>query len=606
MYEPSREGLERVEEGGSKNLDDCLVEVVSCLDRLGSDYSDNKNALNLLSGRLKKGQFRLAVLGQFKRGKSTLLNALLGDTVLPTDILPVTAIPTYISYSEILTAQVYFTNERDSKSFSASQDGTLAEFLAEYVTEAGNPNNKNHVERVELGHPAELLQHGVVLIDTPGIGSTYKHNTEVAYQILPQCDAALFLVSPDPPITEVELDYLREICQQLPRTFYLLNKIDFLDESDRVASLSFLADQLAPLLSAVPQILPVSAKKGLNARLQGDSDGWQQSGMYQVDQNLIEFFAKEKQQILLDSIRKKITDQINQVSLRVQLSLRALTLSEAELLQKIEQFRNSLPAVEREKLAAKDVLSGDLKRLEADLTKEVEQTRDKAKQTIVAEIEVLFQTVSDSEELERQVRDKLGDAIPRFFASELSRVSEVIQRQGSHLLTLHQNRSNELIEKVRQNAAELFDIPYHAPSAAESSSTFPAPSWSSDLFISDMDPLGQKFSRKFLTYKFRHRRTVTRLRDAGRKLIGENVEQINWAVRRGIDESFRQFGASLTEQLDKTVTATRSAMEVALKKNESQAFETAEQELHLRQVFESLQRILGQLDQSSQKKEESV
>ncbi len=239
MYEPSREGLERVEEGGSKNLDDCLVEVVSCLDRLGSDYSDNKNALNLLSGRLKKGQFRLAVLGQFKRGKSTLLNALLGDTVLPTDILPVTAIPTYISYSEILTAQVYFTNERDSKSFSASQGGTLAEFLAEYVTEAGNPNNKNHVERVELGHPAELLQHGVVLIDTPGIGSTYKHNTEVAYQILPQCDAALFLVSPDPPITEVELDYLREICQQLPRTFYLLNKIDFLDESDRVASLSF-------------------------------------------------------------------------------------------------------------------------------------------------------------------------------------------------------------------------------------------------------------------------------------------------------------------------------------------------------------------------------
>lgn len=290
----------------------------------------------------------------------------------------------------------------------------------------------------------------------------------------------------------------------------------------------------------------------------------------------------------------------------MQLSLRALTLSEEELLQKIEQFRSSLPAVEREKLAAKDVLSGDLKRLEADLTKEVEQTRVKAKQTIVAELEVLFQTVSDSEELERQVRDNLGDAIPRFFAPELSRVSEVIQRQGSHLLTLHQSRSNELIEKVRQNAAELFDIPYHAPSAAESSSTFSAPSWSFDLFISDMDPLGQTFSRKFLTYKFRHRRTVTRLRDAGRKLIGENVEQINWAVRRGIDESFRQFGARLTEQLDKTVTATRSAMEIALKKNESQAFETAEQELHLRQVFESLQRILGQLDQSSQKKEESV
>lgn len=597
MYEPSKEGLERVVEGGLKNLDGCLAEAMSCLNSLGSDYSDNKNALNLLSGRLTKGQFRLAVLGQFKRGKSTLLNALLGDTILPTDILPVTAIPTFISYSDNFTAQVHFVNDRESKSFSVSQDGSLADFLAEYVTETGNPNNQNQVERVEIGHPAELLQHGVVLIDTPGIGSTYKHNTEVAYQILPQCDAALFLVSPDPPITEVELDYLREICQQLPRTFYLLNKIDFLDDSDRVASLSFLADQLTPLLGAVPQILPVSARKGLNARLTGDLDGWKQSGMHQVDQNLIEFFAKEKQQILEDSIRKKISDLLNQVCLHVQLSLRALTLSEEELVQRIDQFRSSLPAVEREKLAAKDVLSGDLKRLETDLTKEVEQVRSKAKETIAAELETLFQTVSDSEELERQVRAKLSETIPRFFAPEMSRVSETIQQQGRHLLLLHQSRSNELIEKVRQNAAELFDIPYHAPSAAESATTFSAPSWSSDLFISDMDPLGQKLSRKFLTYKFRHRRTIARLRDAGRQLIGENVEQINWAVRRGIDESFRQFGANLAEQLDKTITATRSAMEVALKKNESRAFEIVDQELHLRQLLESLQRILGQLEQ---------
>lgn len=596
MHEPSEEVLERVEEGGLKKLDSSLAEIMSCLDSLGSDYSNNRSALKLLSERLEAGQFRLAVLGQFKRGKSTLLNALLGENLLPTDILPVTAIPTFISYSEALSAQVYFDNDHAPKTFTASQDGTLADFLAEYVTEAGNPNNQNQVDRVEIGHPAELLRHGVVLIDTPGIGSTYKHNTEVAYQILPQCDAALFLVSPDPPITEVELDYLREICQQLPRTFYLLNKIDFLGDSERVASLKFLADQLTPLLAAVPQILPVSARKGLKARLEGDTQGWMKSGMHQVDQDLIEFFAKEKQQTLQDSIRRKITDQLNHICLQVQLSLRALTLSEDELTLRIDQFRRSLPDIEREKLAAKDLLSGDLRRLEADLTKEVEQTRSKAKESISAELEILFQTISDSEELERQVRVKLGERIPYFFAPEMRRVSEVIQRQANNLLTLHQNRSNGLIEKVRQNAAELFDIPYQAPSATESTTTFSAPSWSYDLFISDMDPLGQKFSRKFLTYKFRHRRTISRLRDAGRKLIGENVEQINWTVRRGIDESFRQFEASLTEQLDKTVTATRSAMEVALKKNESLALETAGQELQFRQVLESLQRIVSKLD----------
>jgi GTPase Era involved in 16S rRNA processing len=130
------------------------------------------------------------------------------------------------------------------------------------------------VSRVEISHPAPLLQQGVVLIDTPGVGSTLKHNTEVAHQILSQCDAALFLVSPDPPITEMELDYLQQIKQQLPRTFYLLNKVDFLDENEKKVSLRFLADQLSRFYSSAPQVLPISARKGLQARQSGDETGW--------------------------------------------------------------------------------------------------------------------------------------------------------------------------------------------------------------------------------------------------------------------------------------------------------------------------------------------
>lgn len=596
MFGPSGEGMAPVDETAQGGLEECLVLAVSCLEALGNDYADNRAILENLSERLSAGQFRLAVLGQFKRGKSTLLNALLGDKLLPTDILPVTAIPTFISYAETLSVRVIFSGDTGSRLFSTSTGETLAGFLAKYVTEAGNPNNHRQVERVEIGHPARLLEQGVVLIDTPGIGSTHRHNTEVAYQVLPQCDAALFLVSPDPPITEAELDYLKEICQQLPRTFFLLNKVDFLDEEERVVSLKFLADQLAPLLDCTPQVLPVSARNGLRARLSKDLAAWQQSGMAQVEENLIDFFAKEKRQVLHDSIRRRAGDQLNHVGFQLRLSLQALTLSEEQLKQRIDEFRSSLPEIEREKLAAKDVLAGDLKRLAADLTEEAEETRKRAKETISTHVETLFQTVADTEELERRVRAELNDRIPRFFAAEMHRVSEVVQREGTTLLNLHRQHANRLIEKVRQNAAELFDIPYRAPAATDVYTAFPAPAWSRDLFISDMDPLGQKLSRKFLTHKFRHRRTVSRLRDSTRKLISENVEQINWTLRRGIDESFRQYSASLTEQLDKTVAAVHSAMELALSKRESRAFEVAEEELRLRKKQDEIQTIIARLD----------
>ena len=579
---------------GQNDLLTVLDAVRDAVAALGEDYSDYLSDFELLRDRLVAGQFRLAVLGQFKRGKSTLLNALLGDQLLPTDILPVTAIPTFIGSGDRITVQVTFDDD-PAVSFDPTGEGSLSDFLNEYVTEAGNPQNQRNVARVDISHPAELLQQGVILIDTPGIGSTHRHNTEVAYQILPQCDAALFLVSPDPPITEAELAYLKDIQQRLPRTFFLLNKVDFLDEAEQVSSLRFLADQLAPLCDGIPQVLPISARNGLVARQNGDVDGWKNSGMEQVEQNLIDFFAREKQQILHVSLSRRMCDQLNGTIMQLKLSLSALMMPESELKQRIEQFRQSLPAIEREKEAAADVLSGDLKRIVKRLNSEVESLRSRAKEAILGPLENYIKTISDTEELERLVRESVVEDIPAFFTPVIREITAMIEAEATELLVLHQQRSNQLIEQVRQIAAELFDIPYHAPSAGRRYTTFEVSGWSHDLFISDMDPLGQRLSRKFFTRKFRHKRTVARLRAEVLKLVNQNVEQIGWALRRGLDESFRQFGAELSEQLDKTIVASRKAMEIALEKSASHSQQTAGREIRLTQTLSKLEDIHQQL-----------
>lgn len=580
-------------------LPDLLTQAYDCFNELGADYKPSAVELQQLQQRLAAGRFHLAVLGQFKRGKSTLLNALLGDDLLPTDILPVTAIPTFIKAGEQLTAKVFFADAQEAVTFGAydmSLGKSLGDFLAEFVTEQGNPHNQRHVELVEISHPAPLLQQGVVLIDTPGIGSTLKHNTEVAHRILPQCDAALFLVSPDPPITEMELEYLEQIKQKLPRTFYLLNKVDFLDEQERCASLQFLGEQLTPLCEGMPQVMPISARKGLQARLAGDDDGWRQSGMQQVEHNLIDFFAREKQQVLHQALTRKAIDLLNEAVMQVQLSLRALTLPQEELESRLQQFRQSLPAVEREQQAAADILAGDLKRAIAVLIAAIDQLREQAKAQLAGQVATLLETVEDPEELERQVRQTMAAEVPEFFAPALRAVAEEVRREATELFSLNQQRSNRLIEQVRRTAAELFDVPYHAPSSDTAYSQLELPSWNIDLFISDMDPIGQRLSRKLFTKKYRRKRTVDRLREECRKLISQNVELISYTLRRSLEESFRSFGSDLKEQLEKTIVAIRSAMEVALQRSESQARETAAQEIRLKQGLVKLEQLLLELD----------
>jgi len=577
-------------------LPELFERSIACLLELGEDYAEFADDLDSLRQRFAEGRFHLAVLGQFKRGKSTLLNALLGEDLLPTDILPVTAIPTFIKAGERIAVQVFFSNQQEPVEFYGSKGKKLADFLTEYVTESGNPHNQRLVERVEISHPASLLKQGVVLIDTPGIGSTLKHNTEVAHRILPQCDAALFLVSPDPPITQAELDYLQQIRQKLPRTFFLLNKVDFLEADEQLASLRFLSEQLRPVCGDnPPHVIPISARKGLRARLDGHQEDWENSGMRQVEQKLVDFFAREKQQTLQLALCRRADNLLGEATLQLQLSLSALKLPEDQLLQRLEQFRQSLPAIERERLAAVDVLEGDLKRAIGFLGQEIEKTRNKIKERVGGQVESLLISVEDPEELERLVRQAVVEEIQPFFAPAMRDLGEAVRGEAINLLALNQQRSNRLIEQVRQTAAELFSIPYNAPAARTAYFTFDPPAWSDDLFISDMDPLGQKLSRRFLTKKYRRRRTVERLREETRKLLNRNIEQISWTLRRSLDESFRHFGMELGDQLEKTIVATHKAMEVALERSETHSRETADKELLFKQTLNRLEEIRQQL-----------
>jgi predicted GTPase len=143
-----------------------------------------------------------------------------------------------------------------------------------FVAEEPNPKNHLGVERVELFYPADILANGTVLIDTPGVGSTIKHNTQAAMQVLPECDAAFFVLSADPPITEIELDYLLRLKAKTARVFFILNKADSLAPDEQGAAIEFLHKVLGEheLIGTSEPIFCISARRGLVAKREGNNE----------------------------------------------------------------------------------------------------------------------------------------------------------------------------------------------------------------------------------------------------------------------------------------------------------------------------------------------
>jgi GTP-binding protein EngB required for normal cell division len=204
-----------------------------------------------LAARAAEGRFYVACVGQFKRGKSTLINALVGSSVLPTGVVPVTAIPTVVRYGD--PAVRVKQAQGDWLTVDARE-------LADWVTEAGNPSNRKQVAGVEAFVRAPLLATGMCLVDTPGLGSVFATNTGATRDFIPHIDAALVVLGADPPISADELTLVAEVAEQVDHVLFVLNKADRLPAGERQEAAVFTTRILGERLGRpVDRLFEVSA-----------------------------------------------------------------------------------------------------------------------------------------------------------------------------------------------------------------------------------------------------------------------------------------------------------------------------------------------------------
>jgi predicted GTPase len=212
-----------------------------------------------LAARVSEGRFYVACVGQFKRGKSTLLNALVGHEVVPTGFVPVTAVPTVIRFGEELHARVRM---RDGFWRDVGLSG-----LKEYVTEELNPENRKAVDGAEVFVPSSLLSSGMCFVDTPGLGSVFTGNTATTQAFIPHIDAALVVVGADPPIAGEELVLVEAVGKQVQDLILVINKADRTTDPERAAAVQFTREVLEKRLHRpMGEVLEVSAAERMENR----------------------------------------------------------------------------------------------------------------------------------------------------------------------------------------------------------------------------------------------------------------------------------------------------------------------------------------------------
>lgn len=196
----------------------------------------------------------VVVLGQFKAGKSSLINDLLGKAILPVGVLPVTAVITRIFYGkkENITLTL----------LDGSQIEIGLKDLPDYVTEKLNPENKKQVYLVDISLPALKTFNNLRFIDTPGLGSAFKHNTTVTENWFNKIGVAFVVISAAQPLSENDLEVIATAAEQSPEVHLVLSKIDLLSKTELEEVAAFLSRETREKLNRTFQVFPYSILNG--------------------------------------------------------------------------------------------------------------------------------------------------------------------------------------------------------------------------------------------------------------------------------------------------------------------------------------------------------
>jgi GTP-binding protein EngB required for normal cell division len=292
-----RKRLERLERTTAE------LELLHKIERIVAERGlvEFRSTIASIMDRLEDQSLEIAVFGRVSSGKSSLLNAILGEDILPVGVTPITAVPTRLRYHPTRLLSVWHA-ERPAETMDVGR-------LAEFASEGGNPNNEKRVTRMVVHLPSTRLREGVTLVDTPGLGSLATTGAAETLAYLPSCDLGVVLIDAGSTITQGDLETIQALYRAAIPVQVLLSKADLLSAADTDRMIGYMRQSIRDQCKLDLPVHPVSALASSRTVL----DQWFQTEilpLYERCRELKAASVRRKIGALRDSVAASLAIQI--------------------------------------------------------------------------------------------------------------------------------------------------------------------------------------------------------------------------------------------------------------------------------------------------------
>jgi len=576
-----------------RSISNSLIKEIKFEERFFSELKDKDTVdrLEEIKKKLLENRFHLVVLGQFKRGKSTFINSIIGDKILPTSVVPLTSIVTVLRYGKEERIRVIL-DQGDIKEIERGD-------LKDWVTEEGNPKNEKGVREVEIFYPSEYLRDGICLIDTPGVGSIFEDNTEMTYKYLPKIDAAIFLISADPPVSQSELEFLKDVMKYVENIFFILNKIDYLDEEELRTSLSFTKQTIEKAVGEKIEIYPISAKMALEGKIKNDPELLKKSRLEEFNKILNDFLLKKKGQIVLKRAIDLTKNILSEKEFSLKLEEKAISAPLALLEEKIKEFNEKMEEIRQEKEDTYYYFEGEIKRVIDVLDRDLSRIKEKESKRLVNYIDKVADQIKEKnvdayiKAIEKEIDKEIIKVFNDWIRNEEKRLNEEYVRVSKRF----SERTNQIIDTILKLSEDLFEIKIERvkiDEEIEKESSFYYMLGEAPKFFG-VDAAFDFFSKRLFPSKFSKKLALRDLKKRIPEKVDKTCGRLRWDFMDRIRRSFMNFRWELNQKINTTEQNIKQAIEKAmeLKKKNTEEIEDAEKNIcyQLQEIQKSKNRL---------------
>jgi signal recognition particle receptor subunit beta len=292
--------------------------------------------------RIELGLFRIVIMGEIKKGKTSFINALLGaPDLLPVESDIATSVVFKVIYGTERKFKIFFKPDIDTGNRPEPIEVAQNQ-LRDYGTESGNPRNEKGVDFIGVEAPNPMLSEGIVIVDTPGVGGLFKAHRDVSWRYAPNADAIFFVLdSAESVMSSDEVNFLKELRDKLKKqVFFVQTKIDAVDseqwETWRDRNKSILQKEVGIPANNI-KYFPISSNLKNIADESHDGELLQASGFVEFLDFIHRGLKAEKDEFLATQFISSIAMSANEIYLDLQNKQRLLSTKNNTEITKIKE-----------------------------------------------------------------------------------------------------------------------------------------------------------------------------------------------------------------------------------------------------------------------------